>query len=323
MVVSRRRTGDAIMIGVAVCTRNRPQHLAQWVDHMLHHVIESALHNIIIVDQSDIPQQRTWPHHITYIHSTTRGIAHARNIALHHCTTPYLLFTDDDCRPAADWLICAHACITNDPSVALWFGQTHPHGSNYTLHHYPTNAGHLTWAMRADGMRCHALRIDDLPFRTTQPIAILERLGHGNHMLIQRDSARNIGGFHPWLGAGAWLGSGEDVDFAMRLLTHGHACAYTPALHIVHDAWITPEAHAQIDPRYTTGMIAVHILHAWRGNSVAYNYLVFRWSQARQTQMTPTALSAHIPVLRRIIAIVHGILGGICLIISAYWRRAL
>ena len=305
------------MLTIALCTRNRPHHRTEWVAHMTH-VANGAQHPILIIDQSNIAASDEWPSHFTYIHTPTRGLARARNLALQHCTTPYILFTDDDCRPAHDWLIRAHECITADPAVAIWFGQTRPSGADYTIHHYPTNAGHTTWASRSDGAVCHALRINDQPFRTNQPVAILERLGHGNHMLIRCDALRRIGGFEPWLGAGAWLASGEDVDMTLRMLGHDYPCAFAPQLHLIHDAWVMPAEHAQLSQRYDTGMIALHIAHAWRANQVARNYLCFRLKEAKRaltSANTSPPITTPIPRWRRIIAIMHGIIGGIGLII--------
>ncbi|MBM4411996.1 MAG: glycosyltransferase [Chloroflexi bacterium] len=308
-------------ISIALCTRNRPHHLSAWMHHM-HTIMLSATHTIIIIDQSDIPLTQHWPAHITYVHTPHRGLARARNLALQYCTTPYILFTDDDCRPAPDWLLHAHACITRDPTVALWFGQATPSGSDYQLHDYPTHAGYTTWASRANGDICHAVRRATPPFRTVQPVAVLECLGHGNQMLMQCAVVRNLGGFHPWLGAGAWLLSGEDVDMAMRLLQHGYACAYTPTLHIIHDAWMTPAAHAHSAQHSSTGMIAVHVAHAWHHDPSAIAYLRFRWHHVfHQTHTTSVASAPPVPAWRRIIAIVHGIIGGMCLVVHARWRR--
>lgn len=306
------------MVTIALCTRNRPHHRIAWVAHMAH-VIDSNQHPILIIDQSDIAANGEWPPHITYIHASTRGLAQARNLALAHCTTPYILFTDDDCRPAHDWLIRAHECIATDPTVAVWFGQTWPSGTDYTLHHYQTNAGQTTWASRDDGAVCHALRIDDQPFCTNQPVAVLERLGHGNHMLIRCDLLRRIGGFESWLGAGAWLESGEDVDMTLRMLSHGYPCAFAPSLHIIHDAWVMPAAHAWLSQRYDTGMIALHIAHAWRANQVARDYLYFRLKEAKHALtsiQTKSLTTTPVPRWRRIMAIGHGIIGGIGLILK-------
>lgn len=282
----------------------------------------SSNHPIIIIDQSDTVFTYPWPTYITYIHVPGRGLSLARNRAVQHCTTPYILFTDDDCRPTHDWIIQAHKCITTDPNVAAWFGQAWPSGTEYTLHHYQTHTGHITWATRYDGASCHALRIDNQPFHTHQPVAVLEHLGHGNQMLIHCATLKSIGGFNPWLGAGAWLQSGEDVDMALCMLSHGHACAFAPSLRIIHDAWIMPVEHARLIQRYSTGMIALHLYHAWQGMQIAYDYLHFRYKEATNSLYTAPRTVSSIPPVPRwryLIAMLHGIIGGIGLIL---WRRS-
>jgi GT2 family glycosyltransferase len=285
-------------------------------------VRDSDQHPILIIDQSDVALNHPWPPHITYVHTPTRGLAHARNLAVAHCTTPYLLFTDDDCRPDHDWLIRAHECITVAPDVAVWFGQAWPSGTDYTLHHYHTHTGHITWASRPDGSVCHALRIDDQTFRTNQPVAVLERLGHGNQLLLHCATIRHIGGFDPWLGAGAWLHSGEDVEMALRMLVHGHTCAFAPTLRITHDAWVTPTEHARLIQHYDTGMVALHLFYAWHGNKVASDYLHVRYQQVMSALCprfvappTTSSVTPPVPRWRHIVAILHGIIGGIGLIL--------
>jgi hypothetical protein len=204
--------------------------------------------------------------------------------------------------------------------VAVWFGQAWPSGSEYTLQHYQTQAGQITWATRHDGASCHALRIDNQAFRTHQPVAVLEHLGHGNQLLVQCATLKAIGGFEPWLGAGAWLHSGEDVDMTLRMLSHGHLCAFAPTLQITHDAWIMPAEQARLMQRYSTGMIALHLFHAWQGIPIAYDYLRFRYKEAANALHDAIRTDPPLPSVprwRHIVALLHGIVGGIGLII---WR---
>lgn len=308
------------MISIALCTRNRPQHLATWIAHMAD-VCNSMQHTILIIDQSDVAVDQSWPNHIIYRHTQERGLARARNLAVAYCTTPYILFTDDDCRPALDWLISAHECITAAPEVAVWFGQAWPSGTDYTLHQYQTHAGNITWASRPDGSVCHALRIAEQPFRINQPVAVLEHLGHGNQLLLHCTTLRHIGGFNPWLGTGGWLHSGEDVEMALRMLTHGHTCAFAPTLRITHDAWVSPAENARLIQHYDTGMLALHLFHAWHGNHIAQNYLRMRYhaitNAIHAAPFVPSA-APPVPRWRYLMAILHGIIGGIGLIL---WRR--
>ncbi len=264
------------MISIGLATRNRPERLAQWVAHLQQ--LEGA-HDVpvLIVDQSSQPTMMTLPDTIHYLHHPGSGLAIARNILLHVCQTTYLVVCDDDCVPDHDWVTVARRLVSTSPQVALWFGSTYPTGTDWTIHHAPTPAGTTAWASRPDGNVCLALRASPTAVQVQQPAAILESLGQGNNMIIHVPTARKLGGFDTVLGAGARCRSGEDVEYALRLLCLNYTCAYDPALRVLHDAWQTPEQAADAAYGYTVGMVAVHVWYAWYGVSVAREHLAFRF----------------------------------------------
>ena len=61
---------------------------------------------VIVVDQSASPWQcgRSTGLDLVYVHTDVRGAAHARNTGAFYARGDVLAFTDDDCRPDADWL---------------------------------------------------------------------------------------------------------------------------------------------------------------------------------------------------------------------------
>jgi hypothetical protein len=61
---------------------------------------------VIVVDQSAAPWQcgRSTGLDLVYVHTDVRGAAHARNTGAFYARGDVLAFTDDDCRPDADWL---------------------------------------------------------------------------------------------------------------------------------------------------------------------------------------------------------------------------
>jgi hypothetical protein len=313
------------LLTLAVCTRNRPHRLQAWVDHIQHLSITSSVH-ILIIDQSDAPATITTDLPIRYHPTTTRGLSQARNLALQLVDTTYIAFCDDDCLPTSTWLTHTTSALHQD-DPAMLFGATYPSGnpSTYRLHHAPTWAGHTTWAERSDGWCCTALCTHTDAFRSTTPVPILECFGQGNNMVIRCDIVRQLGGFHPWLGAGAWLAAGEDVDMALLVLAHHQLVVYAPQVVIYHDAWMPAPNIASLEHGYTTGMLAVHLWHAWHGSTVARAYLRWRLQQILQhtspTKQTPAHPVPMRPVgwrRQRISALLKGLIGGLCLII---WRR--
>lgn len=99
---------------VAVCTFRRPKGLSS----VLHAVDRQSCRNfrlgILVVDndpsgsaQAGVEQAQLSAHHdIIYIHASTKGLVHARNVALNFVrdAQPCLVFVDDDEVPSDGWL---------------------------------------------------------------------------------------------------------------------------------------------------------------------------------------------------------------------------
>lgn len=273
---------DNTLLTIVVCSRNRPQQLQAWWAHICT-IADSNTTSILVIDQSDEPPLLPSAPNLTIIHRPGRGLARARNLALAHASTPYVAFCDDDCRPDHDWIVAITTVIRQQPEVALLYGAVWPSGNDYQLHHHHTHAGSTVWASRADGRVCSALRVAPTATGYTTPVAPLECLGQGNNMIVARAAVQQWGGFHPWLGAGAWLQAGEDVEFTLRLLSHGARCMYDPRVRLSHDAWQTPDSLTATEHGYSVGMLAVHVWYALNGMTVAREYLRFRCHTAQKT----------------------------------------
>ena len=311
-------------VTIAVCSRNRPHQLQRWVAQMTA-LVDQHPTPLLIIEQS--AQATPLPPHplLTHIHAPGRGLSRARNRVLQAATSAFVAFCDDDCVPSASWVTALYAALAAYPDAAVITGSTWPYAHHYTLYAHHTHAGYTAWATRADGMCCTALQVSATGTDVTHPVAILEQLGQGNHMVVARQIALNHGGFHPWLGAGAWLHAGEDVEFMLRLLGRHQRCCYQPAMRLYHDAWQPAHLLAHAEHGYTTGMLAVHVWYALYGDATAQAYLRFRWQQLWHTATTPTT-PAHPPRGRRwwwqrAWAWGLGILGGLVLALRAAWSQ--
>ncbi len=312
-------------VTIAVCTRNRPHQLQRWVAHMCT-LIDQHATPLLVVEQSAHATPLPPHPYLTHIHIPGHGLARARNHVLQTATTTFVAFCDDDCVPSPTWVDTLYAELAAHPDVAVVTGSTWPYGHCYTLHAHQTHAGYTTWATRADGMCCTALQVSATSEDVTQPIAILERLGQGNHLVVARRIAIQHGGFHPWLGAGAWLRAGEDVEFILRLLVRQQRCRYQPAMRLYHDAWQSATTLAHAEHGYTTGMIAVHLWYAAYGEASARAYLRFRWQQLWQATSATSQSTADAPRTahwwwQRAVAWGLGIIGGIALTLRALGSR--
>ncbi len=318
------------MLSVGLATRNRPERLAQWLAH-ISSIEGGGVLPVIVVDQSTESWNQPLAANVRYIHRPGTGLAIARNVLVSLCQTDYLAVCDDDCLPAHDWLTVAAAVVVSSPTVALWFGAAYPTGSDAQIHLASTPAGTTAWASRPDGNVCLALRIAPQPAQFNAPCAILESLGQGNNMVLHVPTTRRIGGFEPLLGAGAVCQSGEDIEYALRLLCMKQLCGYEPRLIVLHDAWQSPSMAARAGYGYTVGMVALLCWYALTGVTVAAHELAYRAHLRSNIHPNITQLSIDSPstahdarwIFTEITAICWGIVLGcwLALLRGASWRN--
>ena len=154
-----------------------------------------------------------------------RGLSRARNIGIANSAGELVLFTDDDCVVAEDW-IEQHARIHEQrPGVALVFGLVEAPAADVT------NGGTVpTFDPRSAPE--HG--------RLQGPLVF----GMGANMSFKRASLTSIGLFDEAIGAGAPLASGEDVDFALRAAAAGAMVIADHRPLVIHEGGARPQGHA-------------------------------------------------------------------------------
>ena len=106
-LLHRRRLSvgkTAPAVSVIVPTYERHDTLAVLMDFLSRQTIRNF--EVIVVDQSAAPwtPDPGLPFDLQYVHTDVRGAGHARNTGAFYARGDVLAFTDDDCRPDADWL---------------------------------------------------------------------------------------------------------------------------------------------------------------------------------------------------------------------------
>jgi glycosyltransferase involved in cell wall biosynthesis len=134
------------------------------------------------------------------------GLAHARNVALEHTTTPFIASLDADCVPEPDWLSCLLGGMSDGVSGV---GGRLEEG-------YREQAPDLWRAVHAGQTWGDEL--------TTDPQFLF---GHGN--LFMADALRSVGGYDATLKR-----AGEDYNMSVRLKAAGHTLVYDPAARCRH-----------------------------------------------------------------------------------------
>ncbi len=129
------------------------------------------------------------------------GLSRARNLGLSAATGDIIVFTDDDCLVAPDWIEAHVALYEERPELAFVFGKVDPPVGSWERDTVPT--------FDPSAERGSA--------RNTGAIV----LGMGANMSMRRSTVRDVGLFDEQLGAGGNLASGEDLDYALRVAATG------------------------------------------------------------------------------------------------------
>lgn len=162
------------------------------------------------------------------------GLSRARNVGWPASTHPFVLFTDDDCRPDQDWVTEAVNALGRDHVGAIWG----PVGTD-----------------RSEGIGLSVL--DDTGPREAAYVGDISAVGHGANMAFRRDVLEELDGFDPMLGVGGHFPAGEDKDAFWRAVGAGWQVQLAPQMRVVHVHW-RPETEAvRVMYRYGIGAGAV------------------------------------------------------------------
>jgi GT2 family glycosyltransferase len=213
----RSKSPAAPSVSVVICT-NRPGALAAAVASVLAN--EEPPFELLVVSQG---AKADWAHEelaahrddarLRIVHDPERGLSHARNVGLREAVGEIVLFTDDDCIVAEDWVAAHVACHQERPDAVLVYGSVRPPADvNFLEGFVPT--------------------FDADEVQATAHLGIV--LGIGANMSVRRDLFGRIGPFDEQLGAGAPLKSAEDMDLSYRVYAAGLVALADPRPLVVH-----------------------------------------------------------------------------------------
>jgi len=215
---------------VVVCTYNRCESLAEtlaaiaaqrvpvgfeWELLVVDNNSRDATHETVERFKAGRPDLR-----VRYLFERQQGLSHARNLGIAEARGEFLVFTDDDVLPDADWLAslvggmrergCTAAGGRIDP---LWLAEP-PAWLTERFH------GFLALRTDADGPK-DVREAEDMPF--------------GASLAFRRDVFAEIGAFDPQLGRkGNVLAAGEEIDVLMRVVAQGGRVVYFPQARVRH-----------------------------------------------------------------------------------------
>jgi GT2 family glycosyltransferase len=203
---------DTPTVSVAICT-NRPDWLAGAVESVLANA--SPPFELLVIAQGEsadwvrqalaaLPDRFRDDPRLRIVHDPNRGVSRARNAAVREASGELLLFTDDDCVVAPDWVSAHVACFQERPDLMLVFGIVAP----------------PAWYTGSEGM------VPTFDPASNRNMARGRRgivVGMTANMSARRTLFDQIGPFDEILGAGAPLESAEDLDLSVRTYVAGLA----------------------------------------------------------------------------------------------------
>jgi glycosyltransferase involved in cell wall biosynthesis len=218
------------MISVVIATRDRGHLLEGTLDALCAQRSPGCPVEIVVVDNGSVdntPQvvstaARRSAADVLYLTEDKPGKSHALNTAVAHARGDLLVFTDDDVLPSPGWLAAyAEAFLDTGADYAagrilpLWEAPP-PRWLTPALYGVLAIPDGGTRRLTLNGIGDHVMPI-------------------GANMAIRRHVLDKIGGWNPQLGKlKNTLRTGEDHEFALRLLAAGFAGVYEPNACVLH-----------------------------------------------------------------------------------------
>ena len=217
------------LVSVVVPTYKRPELLARCLTALMEQDFDATAYEVIVADDAACNETR---HEVealarrmakcgrTVRYVAVQGVhgpAAARNAGAARAVNPYLVFTDDDCLPAANWLQAIAARITPESAVGGVSVNALPENIcasaseallRYLFDYYNREPGHAR-------------------FLST------------NNLAVPAARFQAMGGFAP----GFRQAGGEDREFCARWREQGYALLFAPEIVVYH-------AHALLLPRF-------------------------------------------------------------------------
>ncbi len=212
---------------------------------------------------------------VHYHRMPLRGLAPTRNVGSTFGSAPYILFTNDDCIVAPNWI---EALIQEFRAPETWFvfGRVLP-GDKPDSTEISPNVRHNEQVV---------LALKETPWREVYKNNRFNlAFGHGHNMAVRREHFQTLCGFDELLGAGGPLGSWDERDIGYRALRRGGQIVYTPDATVYHCHWQTWEGVQQSYRNYGIGTGAA-VAKYMRSGDVGAIALFIEWLLSQGIRQT-------------------------------------
>jgi GT2 family glycosyltransferase len=247
-------------VSVVVITRDRPRDLKTCLSAVLAGDFQDF--ELVVVDQSALPHAAdivldlsAGDPRIRLVRDSGRGAARARNIGAEATTGDIVVFTDDDCEPARDWLGTMVQAMLGTPEAALAFGTVTP------APHNPKDGFIVGFSPRRQR-------------RLKGRMSKLRDAGISANVAVRRSAMEATGGFDEMLGSGSYFPSAEDFDLTYRVLSHGYSLMHVPEAEVLHHGLRDWQSGSGLVYRTYVAIGAAYLKHIRLGDAVGAALLV-------------------------------------------------
>ncbi|MBA2304676.1 MAG: glycosyltransferase [Acidobacteria bacterium] len=219
------------MISIIIATRDRAALLHDTLEAISRQASPGYPFEVLVVDNASIDRTPEVVANaasrmgvpVVYLHESRPGKSHALNTAVGHAQGDFLVFTDDDVLPAPGWL-AGYARAFTETGGDYVVGRILPlWEATPPIWMSPALYGVL--AVPDGGTE--RLMIQDKPNNHIMPL--------GANMAVRRKVVNTIGGWNPNLGKlQGTLRTGEDHEFALRMVAAGFPGVYEPDAVVQH-----------------------------------------------------------------------------------------
>jgi GT2 family glycosyltransferase len=233
---------------IVIPTRERPRHLASCLRSLAELEYPRHLLQVVVVDDGGSTDLRPAVEavagalEVTLLRQTQGGPSAARNLGASQCSGQLLAFTDDDCRPATDWLVALAARFTEHPDCAV---------GGRTLNGCPDNPYSAASQL-----------IQEVVYRHYNADPQHARFLATNNLAVPAEAFQSLGGFDQQ----HFPFASEDREFCDRWRFAGNRLVYAPEALVYHAQELTLRLFMRQHFRYGQGAFRFHQVRALRGS---------------------------------------------------------
>lgn len=253
-------TQKQYLFSIIIPTYNRPERLITCIKSLTKLDYPCDQFEVIVVDDGSSQPMENIVHefgqeiNLKIIRQKNAGPASARNTGANHAQGQYLVFTDDDCTPAADWLKTLFVRFQQTPDCMIG-----GHVVNALINNFYSKASQLL--------------VDYIYFyynqKSSQPSFFAS-----NNIALPTKSFLETGGFDTTFP----LAAGEDREFCDRWLSKNNQMVYAPEVKVYHHHELTLTKFWRQHFNYGCGAFYFHQIRANRKSTeIKVEPLSFYW----------------------------------------------